>query len=81
MPHQYKPPKWQPTSNQRWERCVDCGKRGYPDRTTARARRRDQIRDYGEKVSDLNVYKCSSGLFHLGHAPGHTYVKEERDAG
>lgn len=78
MSHSFRPSRWRPASEQRWERCSECGKRGYPDRTTARARRRAQIRDYGEKISDLSVYKCGSGLFHLGHPPGHTYVKGER---
>jgi hypothetical protein len=81
MPHQFHPPKWHPSSEQRWERCPVCGKRGYPNRTVARERRRAQIRQYGEKVSDLSVYKCDSGMFHLGHPPGHHYVKESRDAG
>jgi hypothetical protein len=45
--------------------------RGYHDRATARAVRRQQIQAFGEKTSDLNVYKCrhGSGLFHLGHPP------------
>jgi hypothetical protein len=78
LTHQYRPSKWQPTPDQRWERCGECGKRGYPDRRTARARRREQIRDFKEKISDLSVYKCDSGLFHLGHPPGHHYIKGER---
>lgn len=68
LAHKYYPPVdhgytwWQ-----RWERCQVCGKRGYPNRKVARAIRRNQVQCYGEKVSELNVYKCESGLFHVGH--------------
>lgn len=52
---------------QAWTRCQLCGKRGYSSRKSARIVRRDQIQDLGEKISDLSVYRCETGLFHLGH--------------
>ncbi|MCW2902222.1 MAG: hypothetical protein JWO67_4487 [Streptosporangiaceae bacterium] len=70
MTHQYRPPPNWATWWKRWERCPDCGKRGYRTRDQARRVRREQIQTFGEKLSQLNVYKCrdgNTGLFHLGH--------------
>lgn len=55
------------TSWQSWSRCQVCKKRGYADKRSARDVRRVQIRDCREKISDIKVYRCDSGLFHLGH--------------
>jgi hypothetical protein len=48
-----------------WVTCDDCGKRGYPERADAkRARRRTA-------GGHLAAYRCSSGLWHVGHrVPG-----------
>ena len=55
------------TSWQSWSRCQICGKRGYTEKRSAKDVRRTQIRDCREKTSDLKIYKCATGLFHLGH--------------
>lgn len=70
MSHEYRPPPNWVTTHRRWSTCPDCGKRSYGTRADARRRRRQQVIKYGEKLSDLQIYRCrdgNSGAFHLGH--------------
>jgi hypothetical protein len=68
--HDFRPPPDWVTTRRRWSTCPDCGKRSYATRGDARRRRRQQVKEYGEKLSELQIYRCrvgNSGVFHLGH--------------
>jgi len=79
--HDYRPPPEWLSSRGRWETCRDCGKRSYQNRRDARRVRRLQVAEYGEKLSELQIYRCrrgNSGAFHLGHgSPDLTETEEE----
>lgn len=69
MTHDFRPPPDWTTSRCRWSTCRDCGRRSYPSRGDARRVRRLQVKQFGEKLSELQIYRCrrgNSGAFHLG---------------
>ena len=71
MSHEFRPPPDWAVSRRKWSTCSDCGRRSYQTRADARRVRRLQAVQFGEKLSELQIYRCrrgNSGAFHLGWA-------------